>query len=154
MWASETMDSRTYSENVDQFSLIMIVLSIIHKRWKERFLIGRSRTERPNFQGSPLFQATYNIKTEKQLVQLILCQLDVRRQAQGKGQETDWRFVQLKSVLFSLLCVLDLFSERWHSTLLHFFFLFFFLFFFFLYNTNKEKLWSTNSVNTARSAVQ
>ena len=57
-----------------------------HKRLKERFLIGRNRTKRANFRGSPLFQATYNIKkkkqqqktkTKKQLIQLILCQLDV-----------------------------------------------------------------------------
>ena len=27
----------------------------------------------------------------KQLIQLILCQLDVRRLAEGKGHETDWR---------------------------------------------------------------
>ena len=37
-----------------------------HKRLKERFLIGRNRTKCANFRGSPLFQATYNIKTEKQ----------------------------------------------------------------------------------------
>ena len=30
--------------------------------------------------------------------------------------------VQLKSVLFNLLCVLDLFSKRWHSTLFQIFF--------------------------------
>ena len=32
---------------------------------KERFLFGRNRTKRANFRGSPLFQATYNIKTEE-----------------------------------------------------------------------------------------
>ena len=48
-----------------------------HMRWKERFLIGRNRTKHANFQGSPLFQAMYSIKTEKQTIQLILCQLDV-----------------------------------------------------------------------------
>ena len=43
------------------------------------------------FEGSPLFQATYNIKTEenKQLIQLILCQLDARRLAEGKGHKSD-----------------------------------------------------------------
>ena len=37
-----------------------------HNRWKECFLTGRNRTKRANFRGSPLFQATYNVKTEKQ----------------------------------------------------------------------------------------
>ena len=86
-----------------------------HKKLKERFLIGRNRTKRANFRGNPLFQATYDIKTEKpkrkpqtkekektktktttkkqqknkQLIQLILCQLDGRRRAEGKGHETD-----------------------------------------------------------------
>ena len=44
---------------------------------KKRFLIGRNRTKRAHFRGSPLFQGTYNIKTEKHLIQLILCQLGV-----------------------------------------------------------------------------
>ena len=39
-----------------------------HKRLKERFLIGRNRTKRANFRGSPLFQATYDMKTEKQTI--------------------------------------------------------------------------------------
>ena len=34
-----------------------------HKRLKEHFLHGWNRTKRANFRGSPLFQATYNIKT-------------------------------------------------------------------------------------------
>ena len=33
------------------------------KRLKERFLTGRNRTKRANFRGKPLFQATYNRKT-------------------------------------------------------------------------------------------
>ena len=37
----------------------------IHMILKERFLIGRKRTKRANFRGSPVFRATYNIKTEK-----------------------------------------------------------------------------------------
>ena len=44
---------------------------------KKRFLIGRNRTKRAHFRGSPLFQGTYNIRTEKQTIQLTLCQLDV-----------------------------------------------------------------------------
>ena len=39
-----------------------------HRRLKERFLIGRNRTKRANFRGSPLFQATYNVKTAKQTI--------------------------------------------------------------------------------------
>ena len=39
-----------------------------HKRLKERFLIGRNRTKRANFRESPLFQATYNRKTEEQTI--------------------------------------------------------------------------------------
>ena len=34
-----------------------------HKKLKERFLIGRNRTKRANFWGSPLFQVTYHKKT-------------------------------------------------------------------------------------------
>ena len=65
--------------------------SKIQTRLKERFLIGRNRTKRANFRGSPLFQATYNMKTEKktttkkQLMQLILCQLDVGGWRKEKG---------------------------------------------------------------------
>ena len=39
-----------------------------HKRLKEHFLIGRNMTKCAHFRGSPLFQATYNIKTEKQTI--------------------------------------------------------------------------------------
>ena len=41
-----------------------------HKRLEERFLFERNRTKRVHFRGSPLFQATYNIKTEKQTMNL------------------------------------------------------------------------------------
>ena len=59
-----------------KFGCKKISRSKTHKRLKEHFLIGRNKTKSANFRGSPLFQATYNIKTEKQLIQLILCQLD------------------------------------------------------------------------------
>ena len=39
-----------------------------HTRLKERFYIGRNGTKRSNFRGSPLFQATYKRKTEKQTI--------------------------------------------------------------------------------------
>ena len=35
------------------------------KKQQQRFLIGRNRTKCANFQGNPLFQATYNLTTEK-----------------------------------------------------------------------------------------
>ena len=47
----------------------------------------QNRTKRANFQGSPLFQATYNNTTENRLNQLILCQFDARRLVEGKGHE-------------------------------------------------------------------
>ena len=61
------------ADNVQTFSLAIflwffnhyLVRSQTHKRLKERFLIGRNRTERAQFRGSPLFQATYNRKTNK-----------------------------------------------------------------------------------------
>ena len=56
-----------------------------HTRIKtERFLMGQNRKKRANFQGSPLFQATYNIKTNNLL---CLCQLDAGRLAEGKHAE-------------------------------------------------------------------
>ena len=61
------------------------IRSKTHKRLKTHFLIGRNRTKCANFLGSPLFQAMYNIKTEKQLIQLILCQLDVGGWRKEKG---------------------------------------------------------------------
>ena len=56
-----------------------------HKRLKEHFLIGRNRTKCASFWGSPLFQAMYNMKKEKQTIQLILCQLDVGGWWKEKG---------------------------------------------------------------------
>ena len=56
-----------------------------HKRLKKRFLIGRNRTKHAHFRGSPFFQAMYNIKTEKQAIQLILCQLYVGGWQKEKG---------------------------------------------------------------------
>ena len=44
-------------------SKLALMEFVTHRRLKELFLIGRNRTKRANFQGSPLFQATYNIKT-------------------------------------------------------------------------------------------
>ena len=84
--------SSSYGRLAYTFDFIQIkIRSKTRNRLKERFLIGRNRTKRAKFRGSPLFRATHNIKTEKktQLIQLILCQLDVRRLAEGKGHETD-----------------------------------------------------------------
>ena len=46
------------------FLFLSFFSSFLDKRLKERLLIGRNRTKR----ASPLFQATYNIKTEKQTI--------------------------------------------------------------------------------------
>ena len=64
-----------------------------------RFLIGRNRTKRAKFRGSPLFQATYNIKTEKQTINsTYLVSVGCGRLAEGKGHKTDscvsWIFFQ------------------------------------------------------------
>ena len=64
---------------------------------------------------SSFSKATYSIKTEKQTISsLSLCQFDVGRLAEGRGHETNIKqsLVQLKSVLFNLLCVLDHESEQ------------------------------------------
>ena len=68
-----------------QFFKIIISLDPKHKKLKKRFLIGRNRTKHAHFRGSPFFQAMYNIKTEKQAIQLILCQLDVGGWWKEKG---------------------------------------------------------------------
>ena len=44
-----------------------------HKRLKEHFLMGQNRTQRANFRGSPLFQATYNIKTRRKKIARFVC---------------------------------------------------------------------------------
>ena len=49
------------------------------------FFIRRNGTKCANFQGSPYFQAAHNIKTEKQTIQHILCQLDVGGWWKEKG---------------------------------------------------------------------
>ena len=67
-----------------------------HNRWKERFLTGRNRTKRTICRGSPLFQATYNRKTEKQTIKST-CLVSVRcgRLAEGKSHETDCNETQV-----------------------------------------------------------
>ena len=63
-----------------------------HKRLKERFLIGRNMTKREHFRGSPLFQATYKIKTGKQTINsTYLLSVGSGRLAEGNGHEADWR---------------------------------------------------------------
>ena len=60
-----------------------------HKRLKECFLIGRNRTKHANFWGSPLFQATYNMKTEKQTINsTYLVSVGCRRLVEGKEHKT------------------------------------------------------------------
>ena len=57
--------------------------SKIHKRLKERFLIGRNRTKRAYFRESLLYQVTYNLKTEKQTIHSACVRCG--RLAEGKG---------------------------------------------------------------------
>ena len=77
-----------------------------HKRLKERFLIGRHRTKRAIFRGSPLFQTTYNQETEKQTINSIYpVSVGCGRLAEGKRRETDsWE--DLRYTSHSLLLVL------------------------------------------------
>ena len=66
-----------------------------HKRWKECFWIWRNRTECAHFWGSPLFQATHNTETEKQLINsTYLVSVRCGRLEEGKG-------VRVNSVPFS-----------------------------------------------------
>ena len=61
-----------------------------NKRLKERFLIGQNGTKRANFRGSALFQATYDVKTEKQTIDsTYLVSVGCGRLAEGSGHETD-----------------------------------------------------------------
>ena len=53
-----------------------------HKRSKECFLIGQNRTKHAHFWGSHLFQATYNLKTEKQTINST-CLVSARRLVEG-----------------------------------------------------------------------
>ena len=81
---------------------------------------------------SSFSQATYNIKTEEKTINsLSLCQFDAGKLAKGNVFPIFRTFcpvfVQLKSVLFNLPCVLGLvFSERRQSTLFQFCSLFLF----------------------------
>ena len=66
--------------------------SKIDKRLKQSFLFRRNRTKRANFRGSPLFQSTYNNKTEKQTISsTYLVSVGCGRLAEGKGHGTDWQ---------------------------------------------------------------
>ena len=90
-----------------------IVVSKTHKRFKERFLIGRNRTKCANFQVElivcfPVFWWLY-IAWKRGLPKKIACFV---------------LFHPIKKLSLNLLCVLDLFSECWQSTLFHIFYIF------------------------------
>ena len=58
---------------------------------------------------------------QKTVKPTYLCPLGARKLAEGKGDETVlFRLIKKRS--FQLLCLLDLFSERWQSTLFQIFF--------------------------------
>ena len=66
-----------------------LVTSKTHKRLKEQFLIGRNRTKRAHFRGSPLFQATYKTKTEKYTINsTYFVSVRCGRMVELKGHET------------------------------------------------------------------
>ena len=68
----------------------MVQRSKTHQRLEERFLIGRNRTTSANFRGIPLFQARYNIKTQKQSISSTsLVSVGCERLAEGKGHGID-----------------------------------------------------------------
>ena len=93
-----------------------------HKRLKERFLTGRNRSKRANVRGSPLFQATFNTKTEKQTINstylasegigmfvfLFLCCAWLEKEDFLENLHVLSCFVQLKSVLL-ISCVFWIF---------------------------------------------
>ena len=58
---------------------------------KERFLIWQNRTKCAHFRGSPLFQALFHIKTDKQTIySLSLCQLDAGRLTENILKDLQW----------------------------------------------------------------
>ena len=67
----------------------VVLRSKTHKRLKERILIGRNRTKRANFRGSPLFQATYKTnkqnRKKKKINSTYLVSVGCGRLAEGKG---------------------------------------------------------------------
>ena len=98
---------------------------------ERHFLMGRNRAKCANFQGSPLFWAMYNINTlyiawKRGLPQKFACFLYVAWK-RGLPQKCACfvLFCPTKKCSFNLLFVLDLFSERWQSTLFQIFLYFF-----------------------------
>ena len=84
-----------------------------HKRLKRTFF---NWTKQANFQGSPLFQAAYNIKTEKQTsYSLSSCQLDAGRLAEGKGHVIDCPLPCVSLVPFSDFPSASLPASNWHK---------------------------------------
>ena len=92
----DTTDLRCLLKKKKKKSETELTASVLIKdskqtRDQQTLFIGRNRTERVHLRGSPLFQATYNIKTEKkkkhqQLIQLIMCQLGVGGWWKEKGR--------------------------------------------------------------------
>ena len=80
-----------YQTNDVEFIELFFLFQKTNKRLKEHFLIGRNRTKRAHFPGSPLFQATYNIKTEekKTINSTYLVSVGCGRLAEGTGHGTD-----------------------------------------------------------------
>ena len=65
-----TFDVMVYKQNKHPFIVrnfrIPLLMDPKHTRdYRERFFIEQNRTKRAHFRGSPLFQATYDIKTKQ-----------------------------------------------------------------------------------------
>ena len=76
------------------------------KGLKRTFLIGQNKTKNTNFEEILFFKTTYNTETNK------------KRGFPKKKLRILSCSVQVKSILFNLLCVFYLFfSERWQSAL-------------------------------------
>ena len=63
------------------------------KRLKQRFIIGRNRTKRAHFRGSPLFQATHNRKTENTINSTYLASVRCSESG-GRKRARDWLYQQ------------------------------------------------------------
>ena len=98
-WCHHTIPKLSKERNINTESFCWIQKCIkqwfhlnrfkTRKRLKELFPIGWNRTKRENFRWSPLFQTTYNIKTEKQTINsTYLASVGCGRLAEVKGLKT------------------------------------------------------------------
>ena len=85
-----------------------------------------NRTKRAHFRGNPLFQAQQKTVKPTYLLSVRCQEAGGRKRARDCLDEKRTIIIKLfKKRSFNLLCVLDLFSERWQSALFQIFFFFF-----------------------------